>query len=99
LAGQDFAFDTILLADVTTSGFSGNVQEGDNTSATTQEANATSGDAVGGEVAGIVTSAGGSADVVLANASQTVDASTGDARFTSDATGFVGQLVTVIVRV
>jgi hypothetical protein len=58
-----------------------NLQEGDNSGDTDQNANASTGDAVAGEVIGVVTSAGGSADVVLANSSLDSDAETGDSSF------------------
>ena len=48
-----------------------------------------SGDGVGGQVIGVVTS-GGSASVVAANTSTNIDISTGDARAFNDAAAFVG---------
>lgn len=56
-----------------------------------QDASANSGDAVAGQVAGVVTSAGGSADLVLANTSEDVDGETGDADFFNETIEFVGQ--------
>jgi hypothetical protein len=41
-------------------------------------------------VAGVVTSAGGSASVVLANTSTSIDASTGTGKFNNSDAGFVG---------
>jgi hypothetical protein len=67
-----------------------NVQEGDNRKTLSQTADATSGDAVAGQVAGVVTSAGGSASVVLANTSTSIDASTGTGKFNNSEAGFVG---------
>jgi hypothetical protein len=67
-----------------------NVQEGDNDAAISQAAEASSGDAVGGSVIGVVTSAGGSADVVAANTSEDVDAETGDSEADNSAAAFVG---------
>jgi len=67
-----------------------NVQEGDNSYDLTQDATATSGDGVGGQVIGVVTSAGGSADVVAANTSEDVDIDTGDTDASNDAEAFVG---------
>jgi hypothetical protein len=71
-------------------GVAANVLLGDNSYGLTQDATATSGDGVGGQVIGVVTSAGGSADVVAANTSTDVDASTGDADASNDAAAFVG---------
>jgi len=67
-----------------------NVQEGDNSLDTTQTANASSGDGVGGSVIGVVTAAGGSADVVAANTSEDVDIETGEATAENDGAYFVG---------
>ena len=53
-----------------------NVQEGDNDTEINQDASAASGDGVGGQVIGVVTRAGGSADVVAANTSEDVEIST-----------------------
>jgi hypothetical protein len=73
-AGLDVASATIVAAADVTSTAADNVQEGDNAGSFAQTAEATSGDAVSGQVAGVVTSAGGSADLVLAN---TTDGSSG----------------------
>src|SRR5205823_224410 len=54
-----------------------NVQEGDNKAQLDQNATTVSGDAVAGEVIGVVTSNGGSADLVLANSTTQSDAETG----------------------
>jgi hypothetical protein len=67
-----------------------NAQSGDNSTDLTQTAEASTGDGVGGEVIGIVTSAGGSADVVAANTSKDVKIKTGDADANNDAASFVG---------
>jgi hypothetical protein len=67
-----------------------NLQQGDNTKTQSQSADATSGDAVAGQVSGVVTSAGGSASVVLANTSTSIDSSTGSSTFTNSDSGFVG---------
>lgn len=67
-----------------------NVQEGDNTESISQAADASSGDAVGGQVAGIVTSAGGSSDVVADNASKEIAIETGDASASNTSSSFVG---------
>ena len=69
-----------------------NDQTGDNDLAFTQRADVSSGDAVGGQVIGVVTSAGGTADLVAANTSEDVDAETGDAEASNDADVFVGLL-------
>jgi len=71
-----------------------NGQEGDNRSATNQNATTTSGAAVAGQVVGVVTSAGGSADVVLANGSTFSDVSTGDSRFSNSVNTIVGLELT-----
>lgn len=55
-----------------------NVQEGDNSASLTQASEVITGDAVGGQVAGVVTSAGGSTDVVLDNVSEDADLESGD---------------------
>jgi hypothetical protein len=81
--------DTLVAADIL-NGAAVNVQEGDNETEVTQAAEAASGDGVGGQVIGVVTSAGGSADVVAANTSEDVDAETGEAEAFNDAASFVG---------
>lgn len=81
--------DTAVLADII-NGAASNVQEGDNAGEITQAAEASSGDGVGGSVIGVVTSAGGSADIVAANTSEDVDIETGDADADNDAAAFVG---------
>ncbi len=78
------AGDTIL------NGNAANVFVGDNSYDLAQDATATTGDGVGGQVIGVVTSAGGSADVVAANTSEGVDIETGDADANNDAAAFVG---------
>jgi hypothetical protein len=75
-------------------GTAANVQIGDNAYDLAQEATATTGDGVGGQVIGVVTSAGGSADVVAANTSEDVDIETGDSDANNDAAAFVGQNAT-----
>ena len=59
---------------------------GDADAAADQSAEAASGDGVGGQVIGVVTSAGGSADLVLDNESTDSDVDTGNGEFTNDAT-------------
>jgi hypothetical protein len=89
--GQNLNNATIAAADVIIDGDADNAQDGDNEKELTQEANASSGDAVGGMVAGVVTSAGGSADLVLANTSVDIDAESGDSDFFNTDEAFVGQ--------
>jgi hypothetical protein len=76
-----------------------NVQEGDNSKEVNQAAASASGDAVGGQVAGVVTSAGGSADLVLANTSEDVDGDTGDTEFFNDDASFTGLNATGLVTI
>jgi len=89
--GLNFSSDThVGAADVLNAGAVTNLQEGDNKYDLNQTVTSTSGDGVGGEVIGVVTSAGGSASVVAANTSTDVDIDTGDARAFNDAAAFVG---------
>ena len=67
-----------------------NVQDGDNRRTLNQAADATSGDAVGGQVAGVVTSAGGTASAVLSNTSTDIESTSGEATFDNTDDGFVG---------
>jgi hypothetical protein len=76
-----------------------NTQEGDNTSRLTQNATSASGDAVAGEVIGVVTSSGGSADVVLANSSANSDAQSGDSRFANDDVSVIGLIASTSLQV
>jgi hypothetical protein len=80
---------TALAADIL-NGAAANVQEGDNAKEVVQSADATTGDAVAGQVAGVVTSAGGSADLVLANTSEGADAASGDGDFSNVDESFTG---------
>jgi hypothetical protein len=89
--GLNAATDTdVVAADVLNGGAAANVQEGSNKKDLTQGATATSGDSVAGQVAGVVTSAGGSADLVLANTSSNSDTSSGDGRFFNSDSSFTG---------
>jgi hypothetical protein len=92
--GLNVASGTDVGPGVFTSELSGilaaNAQDGDNRKSFGQSANASSGDGVAGQVAGVVTSAGGSADLVLANRSEDSDATTGSSDFNNDDAGFVG---------
>jgi hypothetical protein len=54
-----------------------------------QAADAASGDGVGGQVIGVVTSAGGSADLVLDNESTDAEVESGEGDFTNDTNTFV----------
>ena len=72
-------------------GGSENESEAEISSELEQDASANSGDAVAGQVAGVVTSAGGSADLVLANTSEDVDAESGFSDFVNESEEFVGQ--------
>ena len=81
---------TALNAADILNGSAANVQEGDNSKDLSQSADATSGDAVAGQVAGVVTSAGGSADLVLANTSTDADAESGDGDFDNSDESFTG---------
>jgi hypothetical protein len=77
------------IADITNTS-ADNLQDGRNTRTFTQTADATSGDSVAGQVSGVVTSAGGSASVVLANTSSSIDSTSGDSHFDNSDAGFVG---------
>jgi hypothetical protein len=76
-----------------------NAQEGDNEKDISQSADASSGDAVGGQVAGVVTSAGGSADLVLANTSVDSDAESGESEFSNEDTSFTGLTAVGLIEV
>jgi hypothetical protein len=67
-----------------------NVQEGDNSRDLSQDADAASGDGVAGQVAGVVSSTGGSADLVLANTSLDSSVETGDGTFANRDESFTG---------
>jgi hypothetical protein len=77
-------------ADDILNGNAANVFIGDNSKELSQSADAASGDAVAGQVAGVVTSAGGSADLVLANTSEDADAESGDGEFDNSDESFTG---------
>jgi len=78
--------NTATVTDVTAA----NVQDGDNQTRLTQTADASSGDGVGGQIIGAVTSARGSADVDMANTSTDLDVQTGETGRTNFAVLFVG---------
>jgi hypothetical protein len=67
-----------------------NLQEGDNRTTTGQMAGAVSGDAVAGQIAGVVTAAGGRATGVLANTSSGIDSRSGDATFDNVSNALTG---------
>jgi len=98
--GLNSASDTdVGAADVLNGGAAANVQEGNNKKDLSQDATANSGDSVAGQVAGVVTSAGGSADLVLANTSTDSDTDTGDGRFVNSDTSFTGLNVSPEINV
>src|SRR5581483_3324633 len=84
------ATGTVIGADISGVGASENLLDGSNRRTENQNADASSGDAVAGQVSGVVTSAGGSASVVLANSSNIIDSTTGDSHFDNADSGFVG---------
>jgi hypothetical protein len=90
---------TVVDAADILNGAAANVQEGDNAKEVIQSAEATSGDAVAGQVAGVVTSAGGSADLVLANTSTDADAASGDGDFANSDESFTGLNASGVVAV
>jgi hypothetical protein len=65
-----------------------NVLAGDNDAELSQDANAVTGDAIGGQVFGGVTT--GAADIVLANTSEDADTSSGDSDEDNNSTLFTG---------
>ena len=87
------ATSTVAAADLT--GVTGtNLQDGRNKSTLNQNADAVTGDGIAGQVAGVVTSAGGSAALTLANTSTNIDSTTGEARFSNASSLFDGLSVT-----
>jgi hypothetical protein len=90
---------TVVDAADILNGAAANVHEGDNAKGVAQSADATSGDAVAGQVAGVVTSAGGSADLVLANTSEDAAAASGDGDFANSDESFTGLNASGIVAV
>jgi hypothetical protein len=67
-----------------------NLQDGANNKVLTQAATASSGNGVAGQEAEVVTAAGASAGVVLANTSTGVDASSGQSNFSNTESSFIG---------
>ncbi len=92
-AGSETAIDA---ADIFNSGAT-NVQEGDNDADVSQDSDAATGDAVGGQVFGAVSS--GAADVVLANTSEDADATSGDSDQSSDSDVFTGLAAAGIIEI
>ncbi len=90
LASADNFIDS-YVGQNTFNGGGDNFSDGEISSLVTQNSTASSGDAVAGQVAGVVTSAGGSADLVLANTSEDVDGETGDSFMFNATDEFVGQ--------
>jgi hypothetical protein len=97
-AGSSTNISGSIAADIVNAAAT-NVHEGDNDKSVTQAAEAGSGDAVAGQVAGVVTSAGGSADLVLANTSEDADGETGDSDFINTDTSFTGLNATGLVDI
>jgi hypothetical protein len=98
-AGSDTAFGGDVDADDIDNESAVNLQEGDNDKEVSQSADASSGDAVGGQVAGVVTSAGGSADLVLANTSVDSDAESGESEFSNEDTSFTGLTAVGVIEI
>jgi len=69
-----------------------NIQEGDNKSLSTQSSSAISGEPIAGQIIGVVTGAGGSSSVVLANASSNSDVESATARDAETLSEFIGLL-------
>jgi len=83
--------DTVTVNTAQVSNAAGaNIQDGNNSGTLRQTADSISGDGVAGQVAGIVTSAGGSAAVTLANTSTRVEVTSGDTSFINDLSMFNG---------
>jgi hypothetical protein len=74
-----------------------NVQEGDNEVDLSQDSDAATGDAVGGQVFGAVAS--GNTDVVLANTSEDADATSGDSEQSSDADFLTGLAAAGVIEI
>jgi hypothetical protein len=88
--------DTAVASDIDNESAT-NVQEGDNDVDLSQDSDASTGDAVGGQVFGAV--ATGASDVVLANTSEDADTTSGDADQSSDAAFFTGLAASGIIQV
>ena len=79
---------TALGSDSISNESADNVQLGDNSSSILQNTDASTGDAIGGQVVG--GRSGGPSDIVVANTSDDTDASSGDADESSDVGQFTG---------
>jgi hypothetical protein len=77
-------------ADISLASGAANVQEGDNSGDVDQTQNATSGDALTGQIVAGITSAGGSADIVTANTTEDSSSTSGDADEQGSSALFVG---------
>ena len=84
--GAAITVDICPAADVTNV-LGTNVQEGDNVAETVQAATVASGDGVAGQVVGLVAS--GTADLVMANGTESSDIETGDADFNNESAATV----------
>jgi len=82
----------IGAADLFNNGSATNVQEGDNKATANQNQDVATGDVVGGQVVGAVTSSGGSADVTLANTSSNSTTESGDSSGTGNSDLGVGLI-------
>jgi len=74
-----------------------NVQEGGNSSDVAQSSNASTGDAVGGQIFGATVS--GASDIVLANTSDDAETTSGDADENSDSSTATGLFATGVIDV
>src|SRR5438552_8985139 len=89
--GQSSGGDTtVSSSDVSNSGPSSNVQEGDNKSDVNQSVTVKSGDVVGGQVIGAVSS--GNLSIDATNSSSNEDLQSGDARGSNSSAEFVGLI-------
>jgi hypothetical protein len=88
---------TALGADDILNNQADNVQVGDNSSEILQNTDASTGDAVGGQVFGGVVS--GTTDAVLANTSEDTDADSGDADESSDVAQFTGLQASGVIQI
>src|SRR4029077_19757657 len=88
--GENVGTIRATLADIVNVSADDNLQEGNNRALVGQNASAASGDAVMGQVTGVVTSAGGSASIFVDNLSDNTDGTSGDSTFNNDLQLFVG---------
>jgi hypothetical protein len=93
--GLDSSSSTAIgTGDILNTGVLTNLQEGSNRKTLDQSASALSGDAVAGEVTGVVSASGGSADLVLANSSTNSDVDSGGSRFENNDSSVTGLVAT-----